>query len=835
MTARLGPSLSKETRALLPAFAASIVALAAVSPTRSIGFDLGPGLYFLAAATLGALSIGHEYLRGTLPVLLSQPVPRRRIWLSKLAVLAVMLAALLAFAWWSWGPLPRSTDVFNPQVFAGRLTLLLFPVLCGLFVAPWLTLVFRSPLAGIVFTAALPIVIGIINTLVVWSALRSGAVRSWPDFLHLLASVARWTTVALCLVAAVAGWRLFGQLEAIDGDGPVVQLPRWLRRGTTTSTESVTRPVLWRLVAKELRLQQMTIVVAGLGLAGMVGVRMIERAVPAFPHQFVYPITVLQLVLLPTLAGSLASAEERRLGTIEWQTLLPFASWKQWAVKIGVASLVSLTGAIALPLAVKFIDPAFDIVVSRGAGAFFPWSAAAVALILLLGSVYVSSLSSTGLSAIVAFIPVAIALLMLSGLVSRNIVADQLFAAIVWLERFVPTDWPASRYAMARTAGLWLARALCAGAILVLLRSALVNHRSAERGVLHAWRQWAAVGSCLALALVVQAVAPAIYVRGFARYTPEQRAALSASAVRRAKWQHELEQLTAGFNGRVGVCAADDISEACVHGEQPFPMQSVMKLPVAIAVLDAVDRDQLRLDDPVVVRKEDLSVFVQPIAKLVGPNGFATTLDDLLKRAIIDSDNACADILMARVGGAAAVQAALNRLALVNVMVNRDEKHLQSEIVGLEWRAEYLDPATFDRAIAAVPAATRESAWRVYLRDTRDTATPRGMAFLLQRLARGHILSAASTAHLLDVLRQTTTSPDRLKAGVPEGWAIGHKTGTSGDWNGSTAATNDVGVITTPDGRVMSLVVFIADSRAPAVDRAALMAKIARATTAIYR
>jgi beta-lactamase class A len=312
----------------------------------------------------------------------------------------------------------------------------------------------------------------------------------------------------------------------------------------------------------------------------------------------------------------------------------------------------------------------------------------------------------------------------------------------------------------------------------------------------------------------------------------EQR--LAQSRGRTARWHQALQQLTAGFDGRVGVCATAEGSSDCVNGDQSFPMQSVWKLPLAVAILDAVDRGTARLDERVVIRPQDLSVFVQPLAKLVGPNGFTTTVDDLVRRAIVDSDNAAGDILLARLGGPAAIQVALGRHAIVGIRVDRDEKHLQTDINGLAWRPEYLNPEALDRAIAAVPEATRDAAFRAYLHDDRDTATPQAVATLLSRLAAGTLLTPASTAHLLDLLNDTTTFPDRLKAGVPPGWALGHKTGTSGDWRGVTAATNDVGLLRAPDGGYVGVAVFIAGSRASAADRAALMAHIAASLAAAY-
>jgi len=294
-------------------------------------------------------------------------------------------------------------------------------------------------------------------------------------------------------------------------------------------------------------------------------------------------------------------------------------------------------------------------------------------------------------------------------------------------------------------------------------------------------------------------------------------------------------RLAHGFDGRVGVCAVQRSAEACFNDGQHFALQSVMKLLAGLAVMDAVDNRGWSLDEPVTVRKENLSLYVQPIADIVKTKGsFQTTVGDLVRRAIVDSDSAAADILVERLGGPAAVQAFLDRKGIHGVRFDRDEKRLQTEIVGLTWKPEFVDADVLDRAIKAVPAPVRDAANRRYQTDVRDTATPLGMATMLISLANGSLLSGASTRHIIDVMTQTVTFPDRLKAGVAPGWAIAHKTGTSGTWKGMTIATNDVGILTAPSGGKVAIAVFIADSRAPDRDRAALTAKLARATISHY-
>jgi beta-lactamase class A len=311
--------------------------------------------------------------------------------------------------------------------------------------------------------------------------------------------------------------------------------------------------------------------------------------------------------------------------------------------------------------------------------------------------------------------------------------------------------------------------------------------------------------------------------------------ALAGGPVQRDRLQAEFERLVRGFAGRVGVCARDSGGLACTNGSQRFSLQSVVKLVVGLAVMDAVDRREWRLDDEVTVRRADLSVFVQPIAERVGDNGFRTTVDDLVRRAIVDSDSAATDVLIARLGGPAVIQAVIARRGITGIRVDRDERRLQTEILGLTWRPEFVDAAALDRAVAAVPTDRRDEAWRRYLADPRDTATPEAMVDLLHQLAAGKLLSMSSTARLLAIMKETVTFPDRLKAGLSPGWSLGHKTGTSGTWRGETAATNDVGILFAPGGTPVSIAVFVADSKAPSAERNALIASLARATVASYR
>jgi beta-lactamase class A len=76
---------------------------------------------------------------------------------------------------------------------------------------------------------------------------------------------------------------------------------------------------------------------------------------------------------------------------------------------------------------------------------------------------------------------------------------------------------------------------------------------------------------------------------------------------------------------------------------------------------------------------------------------------------------------------------------------------------------------------------------------------------------------------------ESTPGAKRLKGLLPAGANVAHKTGTSGTDKGVTAATNDIGIITLPNGRHLAIAVFVADSPADEATREGVIAKIAKA------
>ena len=271
-----------------------------------------------------------------------------------------------------------------------------------------------------------------------------------------------------------------------------------------------------------------------------------------------------------------------------------------------------------------------------------------------------------------------------------------------------------------------------------------------------------------------------------------------------------LAGLDPGFRRPVGVAVMDVDSGwlAAVHGDRAFPQQSVSKLWVAMTILDQVDSGRLSLDQRVVLTDADRSVFNQPVAHLIENGVYETTLRDLLRRALIKSDNAANDKLMALAGGPRAVQAFLTSRGMSGIRLAEDERRLQSRIAGLEWSPELSAYGAFEAARSRLDPEVRAASLDAYVEQPYDGATPAGVVRALAALARGDVLSAASTEFMLQTLGRVTTGPMRLRGGLSPGWRAAHKTGTGQDFRGETFGLNDVGLVTAPDGRIYAVAVL---------------------------
>ena len=344
---------------------------------------------------------------------------------------------------------------------------------------------------------------------------------------------------------------------------------------------------------------------------------------------------------------------------------------------------------------------------------------------------------------------------------------------------------------------------------------------------------------CLALAVLVAAAWVAIgrFAPATVRYTkgPAIPVSLRPSPDAPADLQARLEALASAYRDPMGIAVTDvtDGWTAQVAGGDTFPQQSVSKLWVAISVLQAVDEGRLTLDRQVTLGPEDRSVFYQPITgRIRGATGFEISIADLLRHALIESDNAANDKLIGELGGIQSVTATIARKGLTGVAVGGTERDVQTRTAGLSWKPEYGHTWIFKTARAQLPDAVRDEAQARYLAAPPDGATPIAITTALAALKRRELLSAASTAFMLDLMGEARTGAMRMQGGLTDGWIAAHKTGTGPDLQGASVGINDVGLLTAPDGRTYAVAVMIRQTTRPPSARHAIMQNVVRAVVA---
>jgi beta-lactamase class A len=224
--------------------------------------------------------------------------------------------------------------------------------------------------------------------------------------------------------------------------------------------------------------------------------------------------------------------------------------------------------------------------------------------------------------------------------------------------------------------------------------------------------------------------------------------------------QEKLSALAAAYKEPVGL-AVTDVAQgwtAQVDGAGRYPQQSVVKVWVALAVMAAVDRGALRLDQQVLLRPEDRSVFYQPLGSHIGLHGYTTTVEDLLRRALTESDNTANDKLMELAGGAGAVSAVLAAKGVEGIGVGGPERVLQAKTAGLVWTPD-LAGWRFKEARSKLPDEVRDRALDAYLAAPPDGAQPAALAQALAALKRGALLSKSSTDTLLGLMGEAHRLP----------------------------------------------------------------------------
>ncbi len=241
----------------------------------------------------------------------------------------------------------------------------------------------------------------------------------------------------------------------------------------------------------------------------------------------------------------------------------------------------------------------------------------------------------------------------------------------------------------------------------------------------------------------------------------------------------EIEIIVGGKDLKLGLALYDFSTgkSISINGNDKYPMQSVFKFPIGVALLDCVSRGEFSLSDSVTLTKADLLPDLWSPIRERWPEGVRLPLVSVMTYMVAHSDNSATDFLIHKIGGVARIQDIVNRLGAKKINIRNTEAEIQGS-----WSVQ------FDN-------------W----------TTPNAMVDFLRLMNDGKLLDKANTAVLWEIMASASSgSVNRL---VPKTVTFARKTGYSGvNSQGIIAAQNDVGIIEFEDGRRVAYAIFLTDS-----------------------
>lgn len=257
-----------------------------------------------------------------------------------------------------------------------------------------------------------------------------------------------------------------------------------------------------------------------------------------------------------------------------------------------------------------------------------------------------------------------------------------------------------------------------------------------------------------------------------------------------------VEKLTEGKDAEIGVAWMEGNAMHSINNERLYPLMSVFKLHVAVALLRDMQRRGAAVDTTLNITPEQMRKDTySPLIKLHPDGKFSITLPQLIRYAIAESDNNAADILIAMAGGIDSVDREIHAMGIKDCHLSETEATM------------YEEP----------------------MNSYANWSKPESVVWLLRKLYDGKLLSGEYDSCIKQALAATTTGADKIKAGLAQGMTLAHKTGTGFRLpDGTKTADNDAGVVTRPDGSRVIIAILIKDSRMSDAGNARLMAEITK-------
>lgn len=228
----------------------------------------------------------------------------------------------------------------------------------------------------------------------------------------------------------------------------------------------------------------------------------------------------------------------------------------------------------------------------------------------------------------------------------------------------------------------------------------------------------------------------------------------------------ELRIIEAAGGGTLGVELFDTASGLSVglNQHRRFGHASSFKFSLAALLLQRHAAGLIDADKHVTWSEADMLAYAPFTRERIATGA---TLRELARATQVTSDNPAANILLRALGGPAALTAFWRSIGDEVSRVDRYEPEMN------------LVPAT----------------------EFRDTTTPAAMARTVAKIVYGDVLPERERAELKRWMIATETGVRRVRAGLPEGWVAGDKTGTSGLIGPAEYNYIDIGFAEGPKGQ----------------------------------
>ncbi len=278
---------------------------------------------------------------------------------------------------------------------------------------------------------------------------------------------------------------------------------------------------------------------------------------------------------------------------------------------------------------------------------------------------------------------------------------------------------------------------------------------------------------------------------------------LSLSAQNYEALRKNIHQILKKTDADVGIAIMDLKTKdtLTISGNKHYPMQSVYKFHLALAVLNQVDKGKLKLDQKILVKKSDLLPDTHSPMRDKYPDGSVELpLSEIIKYTVSQSDNNGCDMQFRLLGGPKNVNQYIQSLKIKDILISTTEEDMHHD-----WNAQFTN---YSSPLAAVR--------------------------LLEKFYQGNILSKSSHEFLYKTMVETSTGPNKIKGLLDKNIIVAHKTGLSNTKNGLRAANNDIGIIELPNSRKIALAVFVANSKQNTEAGERIIAEIAKAVVSAF-